>query len=74
MTQRDVARGAGQALIHLAAMVAGLILMIVGLAMGVSLVMLPVGIPVGFVGMFLLIWGMFGSVEGATGPYHTHMK
>jgi hypothetical protein len=64
MTQRDVVRDAGLALVHLGAIVAGLLLMIVGLAMGVSLVMLPVGIPVGFVGMFLLIWGMFGRAEG----------
>jgi hypothetical protein len=65
MTQRDIVRGAGSAVIHLGAIVTGFILMIVGLAMGVTLVMLPVGIAVGFVGLFLVLWGMFGRAEGA---------
>jgi hypothetical protein len=56
---REVAKGAGWLALHLVAVVVGFILMIVGLAMGVSLVMLPVGIPVGFVGLFVFMWGLF---------------
>jgi len=45
---------------HFFAIVAGLVLMVAGIAMGVTMVLLPVGIPLGFVGLFLLIWGLFG--------------
>jgi hypothetical protein len=64
----DAARGAGRTLVHVVAVIAGLIFMIVGLAMGVTLVMLPVGIAVGFVGMFLFLWGIFGRAEGVAEP------
>jgi hypothetical protein len=54
---------------HVTAIVVGLILMIVGLAMGVTIVMLPVGIPVGLGGVLLFIWGLVGysSEPGAGG-------
>jgi hypothetical protein len=68
MTQRDVLCGAGLALVHLGAIVAGVILMIVGLAMGVTLVMLPAGIVVGFGGLFVFLWGIFGRAEDKTQP------
>lgn len=44
---------------HFVATIGGLLLAIVGLAMGVSVVLLPVAIPVGLVGMVVLIWGLF---------------
>ena len=65
---QNAARGAGRTLVHLGAVIAALILMIVGLAMGVSLVMLPVGVAVGLVGMFLFLWGIFGGADGETEP------
>jgi hypothetical protein len=37
----------------------GVILMAAGIAMGVSLVLLPVGIPVGFAGLLAFLWGVF---------------
>lgn len=45
---------------HAAAIAGGLILMLLGIAMGVSIVLLPIGIPVGFVGLGLVLWGLFG--------------
>lgn len=65
---QNAARSAGRTLVHFGAFMAALILMIVGLAMGVSLVMLPVGVAVGFVGIFLFLWGIFGGAEGETEP------
>jgi len=41
------------------AVVVGFILMIAGLAMGVTLVLLPIGIPVGLAGIVLFMWGLF---------------
>jgi hypothetical protein len=49
--------------IHLFAIVVGLVLMFVGVAMGVTVVMLPVGVPVGFFGLFVFLWGLFGKAD-----------
>jgi hypothetical protein len=46
---------------HTLAVVAGLVLMIVGLAMGVTMVLLPIGLPVGLAGLLLCIWGLFAA-------------
>jgi hypothetical protein len=62
---QDLVKGAGYAVGHLAAIVLGLILMVAGLAMGVSLVLLPVGIPVGLVGVLVLVWGLSGRTGEA---------
>ena len=43
---------------HTVAVLVGLMLMIVGLAMGVTMVALPIGIPVGLGGLLLFIWGL----------------
>lgn len=47
-------------LVYSAAVVAGVILMVTGLALGVTIVMLPVGLPVGIVGVLLFLWGLVG--------------
>jgi hypothetical protein len=65
---RELARGAGRLAVHVAAIVAGLVLMIVGLGMGVSLVLLPFGIPVGLAGLFVFLWGLFGRSEAKDVP------
>jgi hypothetical protein len=57
---RAIAEGGGRFVVHIAAVVVGLILMVIGLAMGVSVVLLPVSIPVGLVGLLALLWGLFG--------------
>jgi hypothetical protein len=59
-TGREMAKGAGQIAAHLMAVVVGVILMIVGLGMGVSIVLLPFGVPVGLAGLFVFLWGLFG--------------
>jgi hypothetical protein len=38
--------------------VLGIALMFIGLGMGVTMVMLPVGIPLGLVGVVLFLWGL----------------
>jgi len=53
-------RGASQFVGRVFALVVGFLLMIVGLAMGVTVVMLPVGIPLGLVGLVVFFWGLFG--------------
>jgi hypothetical protein len=52
---------------HLIAVVAGLVLIIVGLGLGVTMVLLPIGIPVGLTGLLLFLWGLyFGAQRNKT--------
>jgi uncharacterized membrane protein YccF (DUF307 family) len=67
---REMAKGAGRLAVHALAIVLGLILSVVGLAMGVSIALLPIGIPAGLAGLALLFWGLFsGWEEMKTPPY-----
>ena len=42
---------------HIAALVVGFVMMVIGLALGVTMIMLPVGIVVGLLGVALFISG-----------------
>jgi len=44
---------------HVAAVMLGLVLMVVGLAMGVTMIMLPVGLVVGLLGLCIFLGGLF---------------
>jgi hypothetical protein len=59
-----VAKAAGSFLGHIVLLVLGLALMFGGIGMGVTLVMLPVGILVGFAGLFVFLWGLSGLAGG----------
>jgi hypothetical protein len=43
---------------HTIAIVLGLILMVLGLGLGVTMVLLPIGLPIGLCGVLLLVAGM----------------
>jgi hypothetical protein len=60
---RDIVEKGEVIALHIAAIVVGLILMIVGLAMGVSMVMLPPGIVIGLAGVAIFVWGFVGRSE-----------
>ena len=47
---------------HVASVVVGLILMVVGLAMGVTMVLLPVGLVIGLLGVALFVGGLFARI------------
>jgi membrane-bound ClpP family serine protease len=55
--------GVGRALEHTAFVLLGLILMIVGLGLGVTMIMLPVGIVVGLLGVAMFVGGIFARVN-----------
>lgn len=40
----------------------GFALMVVGLALGVSMIMLPAGVVIGLTGVGLLVWGVLGDL------------
>ena len=44
---------------HAGAIVAGALLMILGLGMGVTVMLLPLGVPLGLFGLGLFLWGLF---------------
>ena len=44
---------------HAAALVVGFAMMVIGLGLGVTMIMLPVGIVVGLLGVLLFIGGLF---------------
>lgn len=47
---------------RVAAIVTGFVLMVVGLALGVTMVMLPVGVVVGMTGFALVAGGLFAHI------------
>ena len=44
---------------HTVAFLSGLVLMIVGLGLGVTIVLLPVGLPLGLAGLILCVWAFY---------------
>jgi hypothetical protein len=55
--------GFGYFLEHAAAVVLGVVLMVVGLALGVTMIMLPVGVVVGLIGVLLVVGGLFARLD-----------
>jgi hypothetical protein len=62
ISRHNILAGAGRVLEHTAFVVIGLIMMIVGLALGVTMIMLPVGLVVGLLGVAMLVGGIFARV------------
>jgi hypothetical protein len=56
----------GRFLAYTIAIVVGFVLAIVGLGLGVTMVLLPIGLPVGLVGVVILGWGLFGHSRKPT--------
>ena len=50
---------------HVAAVVIGFALMVIGLGLGVTMIMLPVGLVVGLLGAMLFVWGLVGHLGKA---------
>ena len=55
--------GVGHFLEHAAAVIVGLVLMFVGLGLGVTMIMLPVGVVVGLAGVLLVVGGLFARID-----------
>jgi hypothetical protein len=47
---------------HVAAVIVGFVLMVVGLALGVTMVLLPFGIVIGLAGVALFVGGLFARL------------
>ena len=49
---------------HIAAMIIGFVMMVVGLGLGVTMIMLPVGIVIGLLGVAIFVGGLFARING----------
>jgi hypothetical protein len=47
--------------IHTLAFIVGLVLVVTGLGLSVTMVGLPLGIPIGLAGVLVCLWGLFGT-------------
>ena len=63
VSARGIADKAGRFIGHVAAVVVGFVLMVIGLGLGVTMVMLPVGLVIGLVGVLLFTWGLVGHLQ-----------
>ena len=59
-------RGVGRLLEHAAAVVIGFVMMVVGLGLGVTMIMLPVGLVIGLLGVAVFVGGLFARIEEKT--------
>ena len=50
---------------HIAAVILGFVMMVVGLGLGVTMIMLPVGIVIGLVGAAIFVGGLFAHINDA---------
>jgi hypothetical protein len=48
---------------HIAAVIIGFVMMVVGLGLGVTMIMLPVGIVVGLIGFAVFVGGLFAHLD-----------
>jgi len=65
MPHRTALQGLASFLEHIACAVVGFVMMVVGLALGVSLVMLPLGLVIGLAGFGLFVCGLLVRFEPA---------
>jgi len=49
---------------HIAAIIVGFVMMVVGLGLGVTMVMLPFGLVIGLVGAAIFVGGLFAHIGG----------
>ena len=54
----------GLVLGHMVAVAIGFVMMVVGLGLGVTMIMLPVGLVIGLVGVGIFVWGLLGHLDG----------
>jgi len=63
MSAREALRVGESLAAHIAAIVIGGAMMVAGLGMGVTMILLLVGVPLGLVGLGIFCWGIWGFGE-----------
>jgi len=59
---RPWVRATESVLAHIAAIIVGFVMMVVGLGLGVTMVMLPFGLVIGLLGAAIFVGGLFARV------------
>jgi hypothetical protein len=54
---------------HIVAVVVGFVMMVVGLGLGVTMVLLPVGLVIGLLGVAIFVSGLFAHITHRAGPH-----
>jgi hypothetical protein len=67
-TGRHLLETGERLIVRALAVVLGVAMMVSGLGMGVTIVLVPLGIPVGVIGLLLALWGVFYSTPVAAPP------
>ena len=62
MTLSIFTHSAAAILGHTATVAVGLVLVVLGLALGVTMVLLPVGVVVGMIGVAMVVGGLFAHI------------
>ena len=58
MNDNDQNKKPESILLHFAAIIVGLAMMVLGVGLSVTMVLLPVGLPLGLAGIGVVIWGL----------------
>ena len=61
--QRPWVRSIESVIGHVAALVVGFVMMVVGLGLGVTMIMLPAGIVIGLLGVAIFVGGLFARIR-----------
>ena len=64
LSYRRLWRGTARILEHMIAVVVGFVMMVIGLALGVTMIMLPAGLVIGLLGAAIVVMGIFGRLDG----------
>jgi len=62
MTNHQLAETGGKLATHMLAVIAGVILILIGLFLSIPMIGLPLGIPIGLAGVLVFLWGLFGTM------------
>jgi hypothetical protein len=68
MSARETLKVGENLAAHLIAVIAGAVMMLAGLGMGITVMLLPVGVPLGLVGLGAFLWGVWGFAEARRAP------
>jgi hypothetical protein len=58
MSNKDQQKAPESIVLHVGAVAAGIVMMVLGVGLSVTMVLLPIGIPFGLAGLGVCIWGL----------------
>ena len=69
VNEHHIAEAASKFAIHVLVLIVWLALVVTGLGLSVTMVGLPLGLPIGLVGVLVCLWGLYGTIpEKSSAP------